>query len=112
MNRVDKRHTIIETTGHVQLVKRTNDIAIFNHRDVVFVNLGPEPTEFRQGYLAAVVPLSGRYNDCLDLARRIASILNTDHYHCADGCEKSAGRLVCVRCGAPFVECTPEVCDV
>jgi hypothetical protein len=37
------------------------------------------------------------------------------HLHCISGCEKSAGidgpdGLACVRCGAPFLPCTPETC--
>ena len=37
------------------------------------------------------------------------------HMHCEVGCEKAVGeryngKLVCVRCGAMFVECSPEVC--
>lgn len=39
-----------------------------------------------------------------------------NHLHCLGGCEKSAGvyvgggQLVCIKCGAPFVPCTPETC--
>lgn len=41
------------------------------------------------------------------------------HWHCIDGCEKSAGVMsayvgggqhVCIKCGAPFLPCTPETC--
>lgn len=39
------------------------------------------------------------------------------HMHCLARCEKTVGviedgKLVCIQCGAPFVECTPEICDV
>jgi hypothetical protein len=41
--------------------------------------------------------------------------MHPSHYHCLSGCEKSAGvrrdgELVCIRCGEPFVPCTPETC--
>lgn len=42
--------------------------------------------------------------------------IDTYHLHCLDGCEKACGEMVdgewvCVSCGAPFVECNPDICD-
>ena len=37
-------------------------------------------------------------------------VTETPHYHCSAGCEKAQAQLRCVKCGAAWVECTPDIC--
>lgn len=79
-------------------------------------------TDIVDGRHSKILALSPGPNRWKDRSRTYEGIANamadqwgkTLHYHCIDGCEKSAGEgqveLFCVKCGAPFIECNPEIC--